>query len=486
MSEKKANDKLNLRTKFAYGLGDWGTSAATAARTIYWGFFLASVVGLPLNVVGIIVLIGRVWDSINDPLVGTLSDRVNTRWGRRRPFLIFGAVPFGVAFFLLFFVPPIDNEFWLAVYYGLAFLLFDTMYTIINVPYSALTPQMTDDYDERSSLAGWRIALAILASLVAAVTFSLLPEDWIAANLADTMGVERALQAGYAITAAFWSITLILSPLILAFSIQEKELSLPDSEPYRPFLVFKEVFSNRPFRLAAIIYLLSFAAADLVVFVFVWFLIFYIGTQGIFDTLVIALVLGVAFLTMPLTVKIMRRYDKRTAYMGTMAIYGIVLLIMSQIPRGGETYVLVAGFFAGFGHGAANVIPWAMVADVIDVDELKTGKRREGVYSGYFVLMRKFASALALFVATQVLAFTGFRAGTTGGLSNLEQPESALRALRILVGVVPAIMLFISIFVAWRYPLNRAAHREVLEQLAIKRANTKKGQIRASIGESAD
>ena len=125
-----------------------------------------------------------------------------------------------------------------------------------------------------------------------------------------------------------------------------------------PFVVFKEVFSNKPFRLAAIIYLLSFAAADLVIFVFVWFLIFYIGAQGFFDVLVIALVLGVAFLTMPLTVKIMRHYDKRTAYMGTMAIYAIVLLIMSQIPRGGQTFTCWwSGIFAGFGHGAANVIP---------------------------------------------------------------------------------------------------------------------------------
>lgn len=472
MTQKIANDKLNLRTKFAYGIGDWGTSAATAARALFWGFFLGSVVGLPLNKVGIIILIGRVWDSINDPLVGTISDRVNTRWGRRRPFLIFGAVPFGITFFLLFFTPPINNESWLIVYYGAAFILFDTMYTVINVPYSALTPQLTEDYDERSSLAGWRIALAILASLVAGATFQIMAENLIATALQDTIGLERALQIGYAITAAFWSITLILSPLILAFNIEEKQLLPPDNEPYKPFLVIKEVFSNLPFRLAASIYLLSFTAADIVIWVFLWFLIFYIGAGAFFRTLVVVIVLGIAFLTMPLTVKIMRRYDKRTAYMGTMAIYGMVLLIMSQIPRGGEIHVLVAGFFAGFGHGAANVIPWAMVADVVDVDELHSGKRREGLYSGYLVFMRKFASAAAIFIATQVLAFSGFREGTTGSLADFEQPESALRALRILVGVVPAVMLFTSIFVAWRYPLNRDAHRKVLDKLAIRRANT--------------
>jgi GPH family glycoside/pentoside/hexuronide:cation symporter len=97
--------------------------------------------------------------------------------------------------------------------------------------------------------------------------------------------------------------------------------------------------------------------------------------------------------------------------------------------------------------------------------------------------LRKFASAVAIFIVSQVLYITGFRAGTTGGLTNIEQPESALNALRILVGVVPAILLFLSIFVAWRYPLNRAAHEQVLEKLAIKRANAIKEQSRIAVGE---
>jgi GPH family glycoside/pentoside/hexuronide:cation symporter len=469
---RQTSEKLSTRTKFFYGLGDWGTSGATVARNLYWLFFLVNVVGLQTQFAGAVILIGRIWDSVNDPLIGTISDRIDTRWGRRRPFLLFGAVPFGLTFFLLFYIPSIESDFWLSIYYAVVFLLFDTLYTIINLPYAALTPELTEDYDERSSLAGWRIATAILASLVAGVTFSLLPEDIIAANLAETMDINQALQIGYAITAAIWAFTLIITPLLVFFNIDEPPNSKPVTGTIRPWQTIKEVFSNRPFRLAAIIYLLSFTAADVVVAVFVWFLIYYIGAQPFFDTLIITLVLGVAFLTMPLTVKLMRRFDKRTTYMGTMAIYAIVLLIMSQIPRGGQSYVIVAAFFAGFGHGAANVIPWAMVADVVDVDELSSGQRREGIYTGYLVFLRKLAAAIAIFTLTQVLAVTGFQGGRTGGLIVIDQPESALNALRILVGVVPAILLFLSILVAWRYPLDRKAHAQVMRELAIKREET--------------
>ncbi|MEZ4515440.1 MAG: MFS transporter [Chloroflexota bacterium] len=117
------------------------------------------------------------WDSINDPLVGTLSDRLYSRLGRRRPFLLYGAIPFAFAFVLMFYVPPLESKAALALYYSVIFLLFDTLYTVVNVPYLALMPELTEEYDERSSLTGWRIAFSILASLVTAGLFKLLAEN---------------------------------------------------------------------------------------------------------------------------------------------------------------------------------------------------------------------------------------------------------------------------------------------------------------------
>ncbi|MEJ2749309.1 MAG: MFS transporter, partial [Anaerolineae bacterium] len=143
-NKNAAATPLPRKTKFIYGLGDWGASAATTARNAFWFVFLTNVVGIGPGLAGTVVLVGKIWDSINDPLVGMVSDRLQTRWGRRRPFLLFGAVPFGLAFFFLFYVPPFHSGLSLAIYFGAMFLLFDTIYTIVNVPYSALTPELSE------------------------------------------------------------------------------------------------------------------------------------------------------------------------------------------------------------------------------------------------------------------------------------------------------------------------------------------------------
>lgn len=167
-TSRQPASKLSTFTKAIYGLGDWGASSATTARSLFWLFFIVSVVGVDVGIAGLAFIIGRLWDGINDPLVGTLSDRFRSRWGRRRPFMLLGAIPFGLGFFLMFNRPPFESDLAVALYYGVVFILYDTAYTVVNAPYSALTSELTEDYDERSSLAGWRMANSIFASLFTA------------------------------------------------------------------------------------------------------------------------------------------------------------------------------------------------------------------------------------------------------------------------------------------------------------------------------
>jgi GPH family glycoside/pentoside/hexuronide:cation symporter len=279
---------------------------------------------------------------------------------------------------------------------------------------------------------------------------------------------SEAIRFGFAATAALWSITLILPPLILFKNIEEPQRVQPDTDPIRPWQTFKEVFSNRPFRLGALVYLLTFSTTDIVITVMVWFLIFYVRVEAGFDNLILGAVLGIAFLTMPLTVRLMRHFGKKNIFVISMGIFAVVLLVISQVPPGGQYYVLGAAVIAGLGYGAANVVPWAIVADVVEADELKTGKRREGTYAGYLVFFRKLATAVAVFAATTILNLAGFQEGTTGS-QFIQQPESALLALRLLVGIIPAIMLMGAILVIWQYPLDREAHQQIRRQLIEQR-----------------
>lgn len=464
-SSQEQSVPLPRRTKFIYGLADWGPAAATTARGAFWFLFLTSVVGFDAAIAGRIFLVGRLWDGINDPLVGMLSDRVRTRWGRRRPFLLFGAIPFGLSFTLMFLVPPFDSSVGQALYYVAAFLLFDTFYTVVNVPYAALTPTLTEDYDERSNLAGWRIAVSITASLITAGLFKLLAEQVFAVWFG---GGPVGIRAGYALSAGIWGVLVSTPFFVFVREIHEPDYS-PEPEPLRPLKTFKEVFRNRPFRLAAIVYLLTFATVDVMLVIFIRFLIDYVRVDPGIDNLLLATVLGLALVTMPLTVHLMRRFGKRRTYIGSMLFLMVTLILISQVPPGGQNLMFVAAVFAGLGYGAANAIPWAIVADVIEADELASGRRREGVYYGYLVFFRKLASALAVLTVGELLSAAGYVSSQQGS-AFIQQPESALLAMRVVVGVLPAMMLSLAILAAWRYPLDRATYNEIRRQLAERRA----------------
>jgi GPH family glycoside/pentoside/hexuronide:cation symporter len=455
------SEKLPVRTKLVYGIGDWGTAAATMARQLFWFVFLTEIVGLPAGVAGVVSFFGRFWDAINDPLIGTISDHISSRWGRRRPFFLIGAIPFGVSFFLMFAAPSLPNLTSYALYYIVVFLIFDTSYTLINVPYTALTAELTEDYDERSSLTGWRMSVAILANLVTAGLFKLLAESVFAGWFEPS---PNALQYGYAVSAAFWGLSMTLSTLTIFTFIREPHITKAQEVPIRPIQTFKEVFSNRPFRLAATIYLLTLVAVDVVSTVMVPFMLFYLGVDRGWDSGMLAIVMFVGFLTMPLTIKVTRTFGKIKTYIATMCLWGIVMLALGQVPPGVDPiYIILVGVIAGLGFGAANVIPWALIADVVEVDEWNTGQRREGIYAGYLVFFRKLTASIAVFAVGTVLTATGY--------DQAVKSAESLQALRIMISIVPAILVALAILVAMRYPLTREAHTELRRKLAERRAS---------------
>ena len=168
--QKLDNDRLPFFTKLIYGLTDWGNTTTTTIVGFFFLFFLTDVALLPAKYTVPVLLIGTIWDAINDPLIGVFADKVHTRWGRRRPFFLIGAIPFGLTFMMLWWVPPFANPILLMLYYTLAYILFDTAFTFVVVPYGALTPELTSNYDERTRLTGYRMAVSMAGGLIAAVS----------------------------------------------------------------------------------------------------------------------------------------------------------------------------------------------------------------------------------------------------------------------------------------------------------------------------
>lgn len=451
------SERLSFWTKLAYGSGDLGTAIAAGLRAFFLLIFFTDVARLDPAMAGMILLINRIWDAFNDPFVGWLSDRTVTRWGRRRPWIFAGALPFGLTFFLLWVVPPFGSA-GLFIYYVIISLLLDTAYTVVNVPYTALTPELTKDYDERTSLNSYRFAFSVGGALVSAVLHPL-----IVSSAPDP-------RTGYLISGLLWAVVCTVPCYIVFFAIRERpeaiEHQAGDSIPLAAQI--RIALANRPYRFVIGLYLASWLALQLVSAVLVYYLTYYMGTPERIPITLLA-VQGTSFIFLFVWTAISRRYDKRLVYIAGATLWLIVQLGLYFIRPHQDALVLPLAALAGAGVAVAYLVPWAMLPDVVDLDELETGQRREGVFYGFMVLLQKAGIAVAIYLVGRALAAAGY-VTPTDAVPVPAQPESALQAIRFFIGPVPAAVLAGSLLLALLYPITRTRHRQILDSLATRRA----------------
>lgn len=448
-----------MLTKLAFGSGDVGPAVATAIMSFFLLYFFTDVARLNPAAAGVILLLTKIWDAVNDPLIGLLSDRVNTRWGRRRPWFLFGAVPFGLAFFLLFQVPQLGEAGKFA-YYLIVSLLLDTMFTLVNVPYTALTPELTRDYDERTSLNSYRFAFSIAGGLIAAVAHPL---------IVDAVAAGSDIQTGYAVSALVWAIVCTV-PFFFAFWGTYERHTPEEAEALPLVESVRQTFRNRAFRYAAGIYLLSWLVVQTVSTLIVYYLTYWLRRPQLTPVVLLA-VQGSSLLWLFIWNAASRRLGKQGVYYAGMAVWIATSLVLFGVqPDWPAWSVVLLAALAGIGVAAAYLVPWAMLPDVIELDELETGKRREGAFYGFFVLLQKLGLALGLFVIGQVLNATGYITPPANATETITQPDSALLAIRLMMGPLAALILGIGVVLVTRFPITRDSHARTLRELEARRA----------------
>jgi GPH family glycoside/pentoside/hexuronide:cation symporter len=445
------NEKLPQLTKWIYGFGDLGFSMTSTILGAYFAIFLTDVVGLPVSVAAIAIFIGRSWDYINDPLIGYLSDRTRSRWGRRRPFLLFGPLPFAIAFMMLWWLPPIASETGLAIYYAFAYLVFDAAATMVYMPYFALTPELTQDYDERTSLTSYRMVFSILGSLAAFILPMMIINSLVAENAhrVSLMGVV------FGVCSAI--------PLWLVFArTRERPGFQPDEKPNLRSSI-KAAVKNKPFMFGAGIYLITWVTISIIEASLLYYIKFVVHREAQSD-LIMAAIFVSALITLPIWNWVSGRYNKRIAYIIGISFWAVVQIILITLtPETPMAVVIWICVMAGIGVGAAHVLPWAIVPDAIEWDEYQTGERHEGMFYSLITLMQKVAASIAVPLALLILEASGYVPKAA------IQPESAIQGIRIIVGPLPAVLLLIGIVFAWRYPLNREAFKEIVDTLKKRR-----------------
>lgn len=452
--------KLSFSTKLAYGSGDMGAGLTATLLAFSLLIFLTNVAGLSPGLAGAVLMIGKIWDAVNDPIVGVLSDRTQSRWGRRHSWMLAGSIPFGLLFFLQWVVPHFSDNFnvnqWsLFGYYVLIGILFNTAYTAVNLPYTALTPELTQDYNERTSLTSFRFAFSIGGSLLALVLGFVLTQPSVISNPAHQYLVLGGVCAILSVLPLYWCV----------WGTEERYTSDP-AEAISFFTQLKIVFSNRPFLYVIGIYLCSWLAFQLTAAVIPYFVVSWMGIDAYF--LVALLVQLVAMVMLFVWSAISARVGKRAVY-----YMGMILWILAQgglffLQPGQVVWMYLLCAIAGCGVATAYLVPWSMLPDVIDLDELNTGKRREGIFYAFMVLLQKVGLALALFLVGQALEVAGF-VSSTAGQAAPEQPASALWAIRVAIGPLPTLALLIGLVLAFFYPITQDVHAQILLKLREKR-----------------
>jgi GPH family glycoside/pentoside/hexuronide:cation symporter len=440
--------RLALWFKILFSTGDLTTNSFQAIILFYQLYFLTDVAGLRPAYAAWTIAIGRLWDAVNDPLFGIISDRIESRFGRRRVLLLFGAIPLGVTFGLMWIVPD-TSQVGLMVFYALTFMVFDTCYTAVHVGYNALTPVVTKDYDERSSLLGYRMFFGLTGSLGAII-------------LATVLGDLVDLQQQFLIIGIGLGLFNIIPPL-LVFAITKKYRSHRASDLLPPLGSLLETVKNRAFQMVMGLYVFSWTTASIMAAVLVFFANYYLKVPDQANYYVLA-AQGSAILFIPVVVAMAKRLDKRRTFIINNAVWIVLLLLLFGIQPGQAGLVYGLAGLAGLGIATVYVIPWAMIPDIIEDDELRTGQRREGTYYALVSFFQKLGTGAALWVMGQVFDIAGYINPPATDVYPA-QPDSAILVIRLFISIVPAVLLVAAIAFARKYPITREKHRSLLEQL---------------------
>ena len=471
-------DKITLKEKIGYGFGDAASSMFWKIFGMYSLFYYTDVFGITAAAAGTMFLIARLWDSFFDVLVGIAADRTKTRWGKYRPYLLWFAIPFAVMGVITFYTPDFGTSGKL-IYAYLTYSLMMIVYSLINVPYASLLGSLSSDPKQRNELSSYRMAFAFIGSFI---TFMLLQPlvDFFAKNFDGThSAAQNAVETSVSTSATGWvmavgviGIICVILFLLCFLWTKERVQQIETEENVSVKDDLKNLFRNKPWWIlvgTGLAALLFNAVRDgVAIYYFRDFVRINYRMAGTgWDITTIYFLIGQAanLIGVIAAPTISAKYGKKKTYMIATLIAGFLSVVFYFIPNNLALFLMlqfVRSMFAGY------VLPllWSMYADIVDYEELHTGRRATGLIFSSSSMSQKLGWALGAALSGWILAYFNYIPDAAS------QSAETIFGERLMISLLPAACCLIAFLGMMAYPLSDKKVKEITNELELKRNNS--------------
>ncbi|MBV7556603.1 MFS transporter [Enterobacter sp. ENT02] len=443
-----AYEKLSLKEKIGYGMGDAGSCMIWSVLALYLTWFYTDVYGLDAGIVGTLFLVIRIFDAFSDPVMGAICDRTRTRWGKFRPWLLWMAVPFGLGAVLMFTTPDLSMN-GKIIYAWVTYLVMSLIYTAINIPYCSVAGVITLNQKERLGCLSWRFFLNGLATLI--VSSSILPlTDWLGDG-------NRA--SGFQLTMMIMGGAATLMFLFCFSSIKERVVSIKTNDSLRKDL--NDIIKNDQWLLMITITFLNVFPAFIRGAVTIYYATYVMQASVGFITFFMALGVACNMLGSVIAKPLTDRFDKVKLFRIINIILGILSFALWFVDPHSLTLLLTLFIVINILHLIqSGPILWAMMSDVDDYGDWKFGKRLTGISFAGNLFMLKMGLAVAGAIVAWILSWTGYVA------NQAQQNPQTLQGIIMMFSLLPMVSYFFSAWIVRYFKLNQTFLEKIKVDLA--------------------
>lgn len=414
------NTKLSIKEKIGYSLGDTASHFVWDMVGFWLLFFYTDIYGISAAAAGTIMLVARFWDMAIDPIIGVISDRTNTRWGKFRPYILFGAIPYAVLAILTFTTPNF-GEVGKIIYAGATYVLLMTAYAAINLPYSALGAVMTNDTYERAGLNTYRFIAGFAGQFIV---------TGLALTLAEFFGGGDKAQGFQYTLFLFAGLSLVF--FFITFKTTKERVQPPKAQKDSLKEDVRNLFQNKAWIILAFVGIISFIMFAMQNAAIAYYFKYYLGRENnvqLFNVIgTVALIVALPF-SKPLA----KRFGNKNVFIGSSIISGVFFMLIYLPGVNDLTTIYIFNIIAKMAYAPAVPLLWTMIADSADYGEWTTGRRSTGLYFSAAVFAQKAGWGIGAAIAGWILSVSNF-------MPNVVQTETAITGIKLLVSVIPGIL----------------------------------------------